>query len=392
VLAATAAIALVALPRLVISMLFGRAYLPASHAVMYLAVAALALSLVNIMVFYLLSVRSRWAGVAWVGVALAVLAVPALHDSATTIASVMLSIDLLVLVVIVGAVATTGRTRETHVRPDEALWRPGGAELDLTLVVPVFDPTPRMQANLGRLMSVLDELPITYEIVAISDAAATSGLELDDLPSRQFRVAEMERNTGKGAALRAGLATGRGRYLGFIDVGGDLDPELLTPFLSLVDLYQPDIVLGSKRHPLSIVEYPVVRRIYSVGYQILINFLFRLNIRDTQTGLKLVRREVLAAVLPRMVEKRFVFDLELFVVARRLGYRRFLEAPVHISEPFRRTVPLPAVSGMLLDTIAVFYRLRILRFYDRPVGWSPSDLPGGSLPETADIVLTVGSQ
>jgi glycosyltransferase involved in cell wall biosynthesis len=241
-------------------------------------------------------------------------------------------------------------------------------------------------------MQVLDGLAITYEIVAISDSAAAAGLVVADLLGPKLRVATMERNPGKGAALRAGLATGRGRYLGFIDPDGDLDPELLTPFLSLVELYQPDIVLGSKRHPLSIVEYPPLRRIYSVGYQILINLLFRLNIRDTQTGLKLVRREVLAAVLPRMVEKRFVFDLELFVVARRLGYRRFLEAPVHIREPFGRAVALPAVSGMLIDTMAVFYRLRVLRFYDRPVGWSPSELPAGMLPgDTGDVVLTASS-
>ena len=65
---------------------------------------------------------------------------------------------------------------------------------------------------------------------------------------------------------------------------------------------------------------------------------FRLNIRDTQTGIKLVRRDVLSAVLPRMVEKRFAFDLELFVIARRLGYKRFLEAPIRLRHQFTTTL------------------------------------------------------
>ena len=64
------------------------------------------------------------------------------------------------------------------------------------------------------------------------------------------------RNQGKGAALRIGLAKGRGRYLGFIDADGDLDPILLDSFQTMVRVYSPDIILGSKRHPLSEVEYP----------------------------------------------------------------------------------------------------------------------------------------
>ena len=75
----------------------------------------------------------------------------------------------------------------------------------------------------------------------------------------------------------------------------------------MVRLYSPDIILGSKRHPLSEVEYPFLRRVYSWGYQQVVRLGFRLNIKDTQTGIKLVRRDVLSAVLPRMLEKRFAF-------------------------------------------------------------------------------------
>src|SRR5207237_1088445 len=77
---------------------------------------------------------------------------------------------------------------------------------------------------------------------------------------------------------------------------------------------------------------------YSWGYQQLVRVLFRLDVRDSQTGLKLVRRDVLARSLPRMVEKRFAFDLELFVVARHLGYRRLFEAPLRIRHQFSSTI------------------------------------------------------
>ena len=103
---------------------------------------------------------------------------------------------------------------------------------------------------------------------------------------------------------------------------------------------------------------------YSWSYQQLNRILFHLPIRDTQTGIKVLRRDVLVAVLPRMVEKRFAFDLELFVVAKHQGFRDFCEMPVSIGERFSSTISLRSVRDMLLDTLAIFYRLRVLRFYD----------------------------
>ncbi|EQD65425.1 glycosyl transferase, group 2 family protein, partial [mine drainage metagenome] len=142
---------------------------------------------------------------------------------------------------------------------------------------------------------------------------------------------------------------GKGRYLGFIDADGDIPPKVLIPFVALMNLYEPDIILGSKRHPMSDVAYPFLRHLYSIAYQLLVRLLFNLNIRDTQTGIKLVRRDVLEAVLPMMLESGYCFDLELFVVAKSLGFVKFFEAPVTIKERFTSTISPRAVVGMLLD-------------------------------------------
>src|ERR1019366_2503290 len=156
----------------------------------------------------------------------------------------------------------------------------------------------------------------------------------------------------------------------------------------IIDREHPDIIFGSKRHPRSQVIYPPLRRIYSWGYQQLNRALFHLPVRDTQTGVKVVRRDVLAAVLPRMVEKRFAFDLELFVVARQQGFRNFVEVPVSIGERFSSTVSLRSVRNMLLDTLAIFYRLRVLHFYERDIrGKSEESLL--TRPATATQVLNM---
>ena len=163
--------------------------------------------------------------------------------------------------------------------------------------------------------------------------------------------------------MRAGLARGRGRYLGFIDGDGDVPPDLLADFVAVVELDHPDVVLGSKRHPASQVVYPPARRLYSWGYQQLVRVLFRLRVRDTQAGIKLVRRDVLVDVLPVMVEQGYAFDLEMLVIASRLGYRHFVEAPVRIGRRFSSTVSWRVVGEMLRDTFRIWWRLYVGHAY-----------------------------
>ncbi len=72
-----------------------------------------------------------------------------------------------------------------------------------------------------------------------------------------------------------------------------------------------------------------------------------------------------ASVLPFF--KYFPFDLELFVVAKHQGFSKFVEMPVQINERFTSTVSLWSVKQTLLDTLAIFYRLHLMHYYDRDI-------------------------
>ena len=244
-----------------------------------------------------------------------------------------------------------------------------GPSVDLTVVVPYFNTGERVRDTIDELVRTLATSGTTFEVIAVSDGS-TDGSErsLAGLDTQVVRTVRLHRNCGKGEALRVGFAMGGGRFLGFIDGDGDLPPEQIATLAAIArDPHgpAPDVVLGSKRHPASQVVYPPLRRLYSWAWQQLVLVLFGLHVRDTQTGLKLVRREVLADVLPRMVERRFAFDLELLVVARRMGHRRFVEVPVRIRQRFGSTVTARAAAGMVVDLLAIFWRLRVLGAYGR---------------------------
>jgi hypothetical protein len=98
-----------------------------------------------------------------------------------------------------------------------------------------------------------------------------------------------------------------------------------------------------------------------------VKILFGLKIRDTQAGIKVFRKEVLEAILPRLIEKRFAGDLEMLVVAKKLGFKRIFEAPIKLNYNFAEISSAATLSSILkifLDTLAVFYRSNFLKYYD----------------------------
>ncbi|WP_298445617.1 glycosyltransferase, partial [Ferrimicrobium sp.] len=377
-LAATAGIGflgtvvLAVFPSLVIELLFGSSYLAGANTLRLLALESGMLGVISLLVFFHLA-RGVWQSlVPWIGVLVAILGIFLFHGSTLAVASVMVvSAFVVIVVMLIGAANAV--LRDPLLPAVEVIAQPmesslGTDEVDLSIVVPYYNPGALLGDHLRAVERVLTESRLKFEIIAVSDGSTDQSTK-DALGCNHhvIRVLQLGKNCGKGHALRVGLNHAKGRYLGFIDADGDIPAEQLLTLLQVISSTQPDIIAGSKRHPDSDVYYPVVRRVYSWGYQQLIRVLFHLKVKDTQTGIKLIRREVLEGVLPLTVEKRFAFDLELFVVARRLGFDNIVEVPVTIKRRFTSTISLRAVKGMMLDTLGIFYRLRILHYYDREV-------------------------
>jgi glycosyltransferase involved in cell wall biosynthesis len=236
--------------------------------------------------------------------------------------------------------------------------------IKLSVIVPAYREARHIHDNLGRLLNELDRLGRTYEVIVVSDGNTDeTAREAERVVSPHIKVIEYNRNMGKGYALRCGVAHSSGDLVTFIDADMELDPGYIRGFIAVMESFNCDAVVGSKRHPMSNVHYPVMRRFQSLMYQLLIRTLFRIKVRDTQTGLKLFRRQVLEEVVPLLAIKRFAFDLELLVVARQLGYKKVMEAPVNLDYKFESTADLKGTWHVLWDTAAIFYRLHFLRFY-----------------------------
>jgi O-antigen/teichoic acid export membrane protein/glycosyltransferase involved in cell wall biosynthesis len=291
------------------------------------------------------------------------------HNTGAQIGTVVLAVGLLTTAALYHAAVAACRWRPVIAEDEEAArrlsqpWLHGEGNLDLTVVLPCHNAGEGVRQVLNALQEELQHVG-SWEIIVVSDGSTDRTIDIvQENASDRIRLIHEPIRIGKGNALRLGLGQARGKYVAFIDADGDIDPRAIRPALALMDLYDPEVVLGSKRHPLSEVQYPMLRRLMSWTYHKLCRLLFRVSVRDTQTGFKLIRRDVLATVLPRMLEKRYAFDLEFLVVARRLGYRRIFEAPIRIEYRFQSQVAPVAALHIVVDTLAIFYRRFILNTY-----------------------------
>jgi len=252
----------------------------------------------------------------------------------------------------------------------------------LSILMPAYNEANSIAENVCETVEVMHALGIDFEIVVIDDGSmdgthAAASNALRTWPDH-VRVVRCKQNEGKGNALICGACYSRGDYVAFLDADMDLHPEQLAGFFEIMRARDADAVIGSKFHPESKLDYPPMRRIYSYIYYMLVRALFGLPVRDTQTGIKLFKRPVLEHVLPRILVKRFAFDLELLANVHHFGYR-IVEAPITVN--FKRVcsrLRFPAIWNVFQDTLAIFYRMRILRYYDRPRARMSLDRAAGS--------------
>jgi len=230
----------------------------------------------------------------------------------------------------------------------------------LSVVMPLYNEGAKITSNVDQTLAVLRMLG-PFEIILVNDGSSdNSGDEIkrlsDTFPDEIVSL-QLPRS-GKGEALRRGAQEARGEFVVFIDADLDLPPEQILFFVAIQRVKKADAVIGSKMHPDSTVDYPLIRRVYSLGYFLLVKLLFGLPVRDTQTGLKLVRRTLLLAALEKTESRGFTLDLELLVRLVQLG-AVMVEAPVIVQHSMKfGGIGLPVVWQIFRDTWQTWLRVR----------------------------------
>ena len=241
------------------------------------------------------------------------------------------------------------------------------APIQLSVVIPAYNEGESIYQNLVKLDGVLKKLGKKYEIILVDDGSSDNTVEEVNRARKKLKalkIVESGGNNGKGHALRLGSDFISGDFVTFIDADNELNPEQIGVFFEYLEEHSADIVIGSKRHPLTRISYPFLRRCLSKIYNMFVNFVFNLKISDTQAGLKLFKRKVLNDILPKLRVKRYAFDVEFLAYANKGGYS-IVEAPIVVD--FSRggwgRIRIRDIVYIFLETMGVAKRFRIPNEY-----------------------------
>lgn len=241
----------------------------------------------------------------------------------------------------------------------------------VSLILPVYQNLKEALNAVSHLRQVLENTRYDYEIIVVVDGIDQKKLtKLTDKKLSKITFFGYEKHEGKAYAIRQGMNKAQGDYVMFIDSGREIDPNGVSMLLEHMEWYNADIIVGSKRHLASKVNYPLERKILSYGYYWLVKVLFGISVHDTQAGIKVFKKKVLKKILPKLVEKKFAGDLEMLVVARHLGFAKIYEAPIKLNYRLAKVTSaatMRSIAGILIDTLAIFYRLNFLHYYDRSI-------------------------
>ena len=240
----------------------------------------------------------------------------------------------------------------------------------LSVVMPAYNEGETIYTNLIETIRTLDTFGMEYEIIAVNDGSMDNTTEMISKVASvhpQVLLVTYTKNGGKGNAIREGVRFAKNDLVAFLDSDLELHPRQLRHFIEEIETTGADVVIGSKRHPDSIVRnYPERRVRLSKGYSLLVKVLFGMHLTDTQPGLKLFKRKVLVREYPKITVKRYAFDLEILYNAMSDGYK-VVEVPLEIN--FSRVdggrIGFHSVMCMFRDTMGIFYRAKITRYYNK---------------------------
>ena len=226
--------------------------------------------------------------------------------------------------------------------------------------MPCYNEGTRIYRNVIETITQVEKFCPSFRLIVVNDGSADeteSELERAKLADKRVGVISYEKNQGKGYAVRRGVLAANSEYVAFLDADLELPPYLLEGFLKEAEgETAPDIVIGSKMHPSSQVEYPRLRKIMSTGYYWFIKLLFGLKLKDTQTGIKLFRTEKIKPVMKSVRTTGYSFDIEVLAIASKLGLT-IKEMPVVVNfsrnKDSKSKISLASIFRMVGDSIRI---------------------------------------
>lgn len=204
----------------------------------------------------------------------------------------------------------------------------------LSVIIPAYNEEVRLPRYLTRVLTYLehaypnDQVEILVVDDGSTDATADAVSSVNN-GSGRIRVIRLDRNRGKGYAVRTGMLAAKGSLRIFTDADG------ATPFEEIEKLIRSvengaDIAVASRalKDDSRTVRSNPLRKFLGNTFNVLVRTLAVPGIYDTQCGFKLFKGEIAEALFSAQRIPKFGFDVEVLFLAHKHGVR-IAEVPVN---------------------------------------------------------------
>ncbi|TNF25161.1 MAG: glycosyltransferase [Deltaproteobacteria bacterium] len=231
------------------------------------------------------------------------------------------------------------------------------SQYDLTIVFPVYNESRRIDLHKERVKNLNFEYSV--QIVYVNDGSVDGCFEMmrQDLAADHVKFVENPRNLGKGGAVRTGVQASDGRYVLFTDFDVPVTPETFKGIFQQIHGKDQTAVIGVRKKTSEVENSENRTRKYlSWGFQSFLKWVIGIQVTDSQCGFKIFDNKSGKEIFSRMKTNGFAFDVEMLLLARKLGVK-VEEFPVVILEDCG-----PSTINIFIDPLKMVVEILKIRW------------------------------
>ncbi len=230
----------------------------------------------------------------------------------------------------------------------------------ISIIVPAYNEEKRIRGMLEMYAGYFLKKNGDCELIVVADGIDHTAAIVREmiLTFPGIRLLDYRKRLGKGGGIIEGFRHANGETLVFVDADESVSPSDLEHVIDA--LTYADCAAGSRRAQGARItrRQPFRREIISRIFNLIVNIMFDLGIRDTQCGAKAFRKEALQVVLPDIVSSGFEFDVELLWRIKKHGFS-IVEVPVEWKHSENSRFSLKNAPLMFFNLMKIRFKQKV---------------------------------
>jgi dolichyl-phosphate beta-glucosyltransferase len=231
----------------------------------------------------------------------------------------------------------------------------------LSVIIPAYNEDKNIEKTVRSVFNYLKGKNIEHEIIVVTDGSTDRTADIVCLLKTEFstlELIELEKNRGKGFAVKTGMLKAKGDFRLFTDAD---NATTIDHVEKMMPYFQKgfDVIIASiavRGHKIAAGSEPLWRRIFGKMGNLFIQIMAVPGIHDTQRGFKIFTAEAADKIFPRMTIERWGFDIEALALARKFGFK-IKEVPVDWKNSPESRVVLKTYFQVLMETVKIRWNL-----------------------------------